>query len=295
MKPAPFDYVAPDSLAAALAAVSAGGAGAKLLAGGQSLVPMLNFRLAQPTLLVDLNRLSELDYIRPAEDGGLRLGAMVRQRRLERDPQVAARAPLLAEAVPSIAHAQIRNRGTLGGSLAHADPAAELPVVAVALRARLRLARAGGERWVDAAAFFAGLFATALEPDEVLVEVALPPPPPRAGWSFLEVSRRPGDYAQMGVAAMVALDEDGRCREARLVFLGAGTAPLEARRSAGRLLGERPAPAAIASVAEAARAEIAPREDVHASADFKRHLARVLTARGLALAAEWARHGSAAP
>ena len=153
-------------------------------------------------------------------------------------------------------------------------------MVAVALRARLRLQRTGGERWVDAAAFFAGLFATALEPDEVLVEVALPPPPPRAGWSFLEVSRRPGDYAQMGVAAMVALDEDGRCREAR--------------RSAGLLLGERPAPAAIASVAEAARAEIAPREDVHASADFKRHLARVLTARGLALAADRARHGSAA-
>jgi CO/xanthine dehydrogenase FAD-binding subunit len=289
MKPASFDYVAPDTLAAALAAVAEGGAGAKLLAGGQSLVPMLNFRLAQPAVLVDLNRLHELDFIRPAEDGGLRLGAMVRQRRLERDPQVAARAPLLAEAVPAIAHPQIRNRGTLGGSLAHADPAAELPAVAVALRARLRLERIGGDRWVEAGSFFAGLFTTALLPDEILVEVAVPPPPPRTGWCFLEVARRPGDYAQLGVAAMISLDEEGRCREARLVFLSVGTAPLDARRAAGLLHGEMPAGAAIAAAAAAAQQEIEPRGDIHASADFKRHLARVLTARALGKAAERAR------
>jgi CO/xanthine dehydrogenase FAD-binding subunit len=289
MKPAPFDYVAPDSLAGALAALAEGGADAKLLAGGQSLVPMLNFRLARPSLLVDLNRLRDLDFVRSGEDGGLRLGAMVRQRRLERDREVAALAPLLSEAVPSIAHPQIRNRGTLGGSLAHADPAAELPAVAVALRARLRLARQGGDRWVEAESFFTGLFTTALEPDEILVEVALPPPPPRTGWCFVEIARRLGDYAQAGLAAMVSLDDDGRCREARLVFLSAGTAPLEARRAAALLRGETPAGAVVAAAAAAAQQEVAPRADVHASAEFKRHLVGVLTARALGQAAARAR------
>jgi CO/xanthine dehydrogenase FAD-binding subunit len=293
MKPAPFDYVAPDSLAAALEAVAEGGADAKLLAGGQSLVPMLNFRLARPALLVDLNRLRELDYVRAAEDGGLLVGAMVRQRRLERDPRIAALAPLLSEAVPAIAHPQIRNRGTLGGSLAHADPAAELPAVAVALRARLRLERQGGSRWVEAGSFFAGLFTTALQPDEILVEVALPPSPPRTGWCFAEVARRPGDYAQVGVAAMISLDPDGRCSEARLVLLSVGTAPFEARRAAGLLRGETPAGAVLAAAAAAAREEIEPRGDVHASADFKRHLARVLTARALGIATTRARQQAA--
>lgn len=296
MKPAPFDYVAPDSLAAALEAVAAGGADAKLLAGGQSLVPMLNFRLVRPAVLVDLNRVRELDYVRADEDGGgLRLGAMVRQRRLERDPRVAALAPLLSEAVPAIAHPQIRNRGTLGGSLAHADPAAELPAVAVALRARLRLERQGGDRWVEAGDFFAGLFTTALLPDEILVEVALPPAPPRTGWCFLEVARRPGDYAQVGVAAMISLDTDGRCGEARLVFLSVGAAPFEARRAAGLLHGEAPEGAAVAAAAAAAQEEIEPRGDIHASADFKRHLARVLTARALGKAAARARQQAVSP
>ncbi|HVT19532.1 MAG TPA: FAD binding domain-containing protein [Thermoanaerobaculia bacterium] len=289
MKPAAFEYAAPGSLPEALEALARGGADAKVLAGGQSLIPMLNFRLARPALLVDLNRLAELDFVRSGEDGGLRLGAMVRQRRLERDPQIAALAPLLAEAVPAIAHPQIRNRGTLGGSLAHADPAAELPAVAVALRARLRLRRAAGERWVEAESFFPGLFATALEPDEILVEVALPPPPPRAGWCFAEVARRPGDYAQVGLAAMVALDEDGRCREARLVYLSVGQAPVQASGAAALLRGETPAPRAIAAAAEAAADEIEPAGDIHASAGFKRHLARVLAERSLTKAAARAR------
>ncbi|MFL6199083.1 MAG: FAD binding domain-containing protein [Thermoanaerobaculia bacterium] len=281
MKPAPFEYLAPDSLDAALDLLARSGGEAKLLAGGQSLIPVMNFRLAQPTLLVDLNRLRGLDYLRE-DAGGLRIGAMTRQRRLERDPLVARLAPLLSEAVPFIAHPQIRNRGTVGGSLAHADPAAELPAVAVALDARFRLQRAGGERWVEARDFFAGLFTTVLEPDEMLVEVALPPPPPNTGWAFLEVARRHGDYAQVGIAARVSLDEAGLCREARLVYLSVGDGPVEAREAARMLAGTDLSDEAIAAAADkASRDEMDPTGDIHASADFKRHLARVLTGRAL--------------
>jgi carbon-monoxide dehydrogenase medium subunit len=293
MKPAPFEYLAPDSLDAALDLLARSGGEAKLLAGGQSLIPVMNFRLAQPTLLVDLNRLRGLDYLRE-DAGGLRIGAMTRQRRLERDPLVARLAPLLREAVPFIAHPQIRNRGTVGGSLAHADPAAELPSVAVALDARFRLQRAGGERWVEARDFFAGLFTTVLEPDEMLVEVALPPPvslpSSRTGWAFLEVARRHGDYAQVGIAARVTLDDAGLCREARLVYLSVGDGPVEAREAARMLAGTDLSSEVIAAASEkASRDEMDPTGDIHASADFKRHLARVLTGRALRRA--WSRAG----
>ena len=292
MKPAPFEYQAPDSLDAALDVLARHGGDAKVLAGGQSLIPVMSFRLAQPALLVDLNKISELDFLRRAEDGGLRIGAMTRQRRVERDPLVKEVAPLLAETVPWIAHPQIRNRGTVGGSLAHADPAAELPAVAVALRGRFRLRKAGGERWVEAADFFAGLFTTALEPDELLVEIALPPMPPRTGWSFQEIARRHGDYATVGVAALVTLGEDGVCREARLVYLSAGDTPKEARGAAALLAGSDLGPAAVTAAAEkASRDELSPFSDVHATALFKRHLARVLTGRALRSAAERARNG----
>jgi aerobic carbon-monoxide dehydrogenase medium subunit len=292
MKPAPFEYQAPTSVEAALEALARHGGEAKLLAGGQSLIPVMNFRLAQPALLVDINRLAELDFVRRGEDGELRIGALVRQRRLERDRLVAEAAPLLAEAVPFIAHPQIRNRGTFGGSLAHADPAAELPAIAVALRARFRLLKAGAERWVEAGDFFGGLFTTALEPDELLVEAAIPALAPRTGWAFLEVARRLGDYAQVGVAALVTLGEDGRCREARLVYLSVGDAPVEAREAARLLVGEEISSQAVAAAAEKASIdEIDPAGDVHATAEFRRHLARVLTGRALRRAAERARNG----
>jgi aerobic carbon-monoxide dehydrogenase medium subunit len=286
MKPAPFEYQAPASLDAALALLAHRGGEAKLLAGGQSLIPVMNFRLAEPALLVDINKLTELDFIRRDEDGGLRIGALTRQRRLERDLAVAEAAPLLHETMPFIAHPQIRNRGTFGGSLAHADPAAELPAVAVALRAQLRLRKADGERWVNAADFFAGLFTTSLEPDEMLVEAAIPPLPPRTGWAFLEIARRHGDYAQVGIAALVTLDDAGRCREARLVYLSAGDVPVEAREAERLLAGQEISPAAIAAAAEKAAQEIRPFSDLHATADFKRHLARVLTRRALRKATE---------
>jgi CO/xanthine dehydrogenase FAD-binding subunit len=281
MKPAPFEYLAPDSLDAALDILANRGGEAKLLAGGQSLIPVMNFRLAQPSLLVDLNRLRDLDYIKE-DGGGLRIGAMTRQRRLERDPLVRRLAPLLREAVPFIAHPQIRNRGTVGGSLAHADPAAELPAVAVALNARFRLQRAGGERWVEARDFFAGLFTTVLEPDEMLVEMVLPIPPPQTGWAFLEVARRHGDYAQVGIAAWISFDGRNRCQEARLVYLSVGDGPVEAREAARMLVGTDLSGTVIAAAADkASREEMDPTGDIHASADFKRHLARVLTDRAL--------------
>lgn len=281
MKPAPFAYVAPRSLAEALALMARHGDEGKALAGGQSLLPVLNFRLAQPAVLVDLNGVGELALLAAAEDGGLRMGALTRHRQLEREALVAERAPLLAEAVHHIAHPQIRNRGTVGGSLAHADPKAELPALAVALEARFKLQREGGERWVNAADFYTGLFSTDLAADELLTEIAWPELPAGSGWAFEEAARRHGDYAQVGVAAIVRVDGGGRCNAARLVFLAVGEGPLVASAASAALVGETPSEASIAAAAEAASKEIKPSADVHASAEFKRHLSRVLTARAL--------------
>ncbi len=285
MKPPPFAYVAPRSLEDLLEALAEHGGDAKILAGGQSLLPVLNFRLAQPAVLIDINGVAELDFLRAGDDGGLRIGALVRQRRLERDPHVAHRAPLLAEALPFVAHPQIRNRGTFGGSLAHADPAAELPAVALASEARFRLVRKGGDRWVAAHDFFTGLFATALEPDELLAEIALPAPEPGSGTAFVELARRHGDYAMAGVAARVALDREGRCRTAKLVYLSVGDGPVDARHAAEQLVGRTIDAESISAASEiAATTEIDPVGDIHASADFKRHLVRVLTGRALTTA-----------
>ena len=289
MKPAPFDYQAPQSLEEALSLKAQYGDDAKFLAGGQSLIPAMNFRLVQASLLVDVNGLPGLDFIQEAHGGELRVGALTRQRKLERDPLVARHAPLLHETMPFVAHPQIRNRGTLGGSLAHADPAAELPVVAVALGARLRAQSARGDRWITADDFFKGLFTTDLAADEMLVEVALPALPPRTGTAFMEFARRRGDYALMGVAAVVTLDGDGVCQQARLVYLNAGDGPVSAQQAAGHLRGEKPSAKVIEAAAASAGDEINPMGNVHASPDYQRHLARVLTRRALTLALERAR------
>lgn len=263
------------------------GGEAKLLAGGQSLVPAMNFRMIRPSILVDLNRLDEMDYIVPTDDGGLRIGAMTRQRRLETDPLVSERAPLLAAAMPHIAHPQIRNRGTLGGSLAHADPAAELPVIAVALGATIRVRSAGGAREISAEQCFTGMFTTDLSPGEVLVEVEIPPMPRRMGWAFLEAARRHGDYAMLGVAVVVLLDESGACRDARLVYLNAGDGPVKAGQASSSLIGSHGEPAACEqSAAIASEDEIEPLGNLHASPRYQRHLAKVLTVRALAAAFE---------
>jgi carbon-monoxide dehydrogenase medium subunit len=285
MKPAPFEYYAPTSVEQALAHLAEHGYEAKVLAGGQSLVPMMNFRLVQPSVLVDLNSIPDLEFIQPDEGGGLRIGALTRHYQVELDPLVAARTPLLHEAVPKIGYPQIRRRGTLGGSLCHADPSAELVAVSVALNAHFRLRSPRGERWVPAQDFFLGLFTTVLEPDELMVEVALPPLPARTGASFLEVARRRHDFALVGVAALVSLDENGGCRQARMVFLSAGDRPMEAHRAAEVLTGQAPTPEAIRAAAEiAASDDIDPSSDIHATAEFRRHLAKVLARRALELA-----------
>ena len=289
MKPAPFLYEAVRSVAEALASLARHGTDAKPLAGGQSLIPAMNFRLAKPAALIDLNPVTELAYAR--DDGGtLRLGAMTRQAVVERDADVRRLAPLLAEALPHVAHAQIRNRGTVGGTVAHADPAAEIPAVFVALNARFVLRGPGGTRELPAERFFTGLFATALQPGELLVEIVVPPAAPRTGTAFLEVARRHGDYALAGVAAAITLDERGRVGAARIALLGVGEGPVLAARAAKALTGETPSPKAIAEAAEAAGAkDIDPPGDLHASAAYRRQLATVLTRRALTAAIERAR------
>ena len=213
------------------------------------------------------------------------VGAMTRQRDLERNSDVERITPLLFEAMPHIAHPQIRTRGTLGGSLAHADPAAELPVIAITAGAAMKATGPDGDRWIEAKDFFQGMFSTALEPEEILVEVTFPARKPHTGWSFEETSRRRGDYVMMGVAVEVELDEGGSAKEVRLVYMNAGDGPIEAQNAAGLLRGQRPNQEVFAAAAaEAADNEIDPMGSVHASIDFQRHLARVLTARALAKA-----------
>ncbi|HEX2208444.1 MAG TPA: xanthine dehydrogenase family protein subunit M [Longimicrobium sp.] len=282
MKPASFEYHRPDSVDQALALLAEHGYDAKLLAGGQSLVPAMNFRLATPAALIDLNRIPGLDGISET-DGTLRMGAMVRQRAAERSPIVAVRAPLLAETLPYVAHAQIRNRGTIGGTIAHADPAAEIPAVMLALDARFHLRGPNGMRSIAVGDFFNGLFGTALEAaEEMLVEVEIPPMEPRTGWAFEEISRRHGDYALAGLAATVRVDDDGRCTDARLAFLSLADRPVLAAEAASLLIGQAPAEDAIRAAADAAaRRDIDPPADIHASADYRRQLANVLVRRVL--------------
>lgn len=286
MKPAPFEYHAPDSIEEALTLVHNLGDEAKLLAGGQSLVPAMNFRVVQPTALIDLNRIKELDYVR--QDGDcLRIGAMTRERTLEFDPLIAQKFPLLNEAMQYVAHPQIRNRGTIGGSLANADPAAELPVLMLALDARLKVRNAAAERWVEAQDFFSGMFTTDLGTGEMLVEIELPSQPARTGWSFLEVAPRAGDYALMGVAAVVTWNEQGKCQAAKLVYLNAGDGPVNAKGAAGLLQNATVSEKLIDEAATlASQQEINPFGNIHASPEFQRHLARVLTKRALQQALE---------
>jgi carbon-monoxide dehydrogenase medium subunit len=289
MKPAPFEYFIPDSIEQALELMHEHGDGAKILAGGQSLVPAMNFRIHQPGVLIDLNRVPELGYIH--EDGNvIRVGAMTRVRQLEFDDLIAKRTPLLHETVPFIAHPQIRNRGTIGGSLVNADPAAELPVLMLTLDTRLKARSVSGERWVDAQDFFMGMFTTSLMPDEILVEIEMPVVPPHTGWSFMEVSPRVGDYALMGVAAIVNLDEDRKCKGAKLVYLNAGDGPVDGREAAKRLKGLQLNDSLIESTAKfASQNEITPFGNVHASPDFQRHLANVLTKKTLKKAVQRAK------
>jgi CO/xanthine dehydrogenase FAD-binding subunit len=287
LKPAPFEYHRPESLDEALAILAESGSDTKALAGGQSLVPAMNFRLARPAVLVDLNRLDPLAYITESPDGGLRIGAMTRQRAAERSAAVAGKAPLLFEAMPWIAHPQIRNRGTMGGSLAHADPAAELPAVMVALDARFVLRSRSASRTVPAQGFYTGILSTTLRPDELLTEILIPLRSAHTGTAFMELARRQGDFALVGVAVEVVLNQGGGCSSARIVLLSVGDGPVLATTAMAALVGNAPTASLIEDAARlAGEADIDPPSDIHASSAYRRHLARVLVRRAVARAAE---------
>jgi aerobic carbon-monoxide dehydrogenase medium subunit len=283
VKPAPFDYSAPRTLDDAVQMLKAGGPTAKVLAGGQSLVPLLNFRLAVPTLLVDLNRIDELAYV-TQRDRGVAIGAMTRQVSVERDAYLARVQPLLHEAIGWIGHPAIRSRGTIGGSLAHADPAAELPAVAVCLGAKLGVIGPNGRRSISAEDFFQGYLSTALEADEILTEVWLPSLRPGTGQVWLESARRHGDFALVGVAVSISLDH--KCvGEVRIVLTGVGGKPVRVREAETLLIGSSVEERAGAA-ADLVRSVIEPDTDLHASREYRAHLAAVLTERAIRLAHE---------
>jgi carbon-monoxide dehydrogenase medium subunit len=289
MKPAPFEYHDPDSLAEAIALLDRYEGEARLLAGGQSLVPLMNFRLASPAAIIDLNRVGGLAYIR--EDAGrVRIGAMTRQRAIEFSPLIRQRIPLLAEATRMVGHPPTRTRGTIGGSLAHADPAAEYPCVALALDAEMVLRSAAGERVVAAADFFQGLMFTAIRPREILAEIRFPITPPDAGYAFEEFSLRHGDFALAGVAAIVA-PNGVRGMTVRLAACAVGETPVRLRATEEAIRGGGDDDA-IAAAVRIAGESVEPAGDIHASADYRRHLVRVLTRRALVRAIESARQGN---
>jgi len=278
MKPAAFEYHDPTTTAEAMRLLAQFGEHARPLAGGQSLVPLMNLRLIKPSHLVDLNGIHELDYLTPA-NGELRIGAMTRQRQLERSPAIGERWPLLREATRYVGHVQIRNRGTVGGSLSHAYPSAELPVAMVALGASFVLRKSNGQRTVRAEEFFVSPMTTLLEPDELLVEIRVPELPPKTGWSFQEVSRRYGDFALAGVAALVTLDGDGAISRARLAFTG--PIPHRPTKAEELLVGHKPGAELFRRVARQAIERMDQDSDIHASADYRRHACEVLARRAL--------------
>jgi CO/xanthine dehydrogenase FAD-binding subunit len=288
MKPAPFRYVAARSLEQALALKAEHGDEARFLAGGQSLVPTMNFRLTQPAMLIDINPLDELAGVRNGGDR-VRIGALTRYRSLERDPTTAVKLPLIAEALPVIAHPQIRNRGTIGGNLAHADPASEMPAIVLTLGGRLRAQSVRGERWIEARDFFVGALTTALETDEMLTEIELPVAAAGSGACFLEMSRRRGDFAIIGVACMVRLNPQGQCAEARIGLCNAGDGPVYADQASDSLVGREIGEREIAEAAALVQGAIDPGGSIHASKDYQRHIAGVLTVRALTAANERAR------
>jgi len=285
MKPAAFEYIVADSIDMAVASLAQAGGDAKIIAGGQSLVPMLNFRLLRPSVLVDINRIPDLAYVR--EDGNvIRVGALTRHHQLETSPLIAAHFPVLSEAMAHVAHLAIRNRGTIGGSLSHADPAAELPMMALLLDAELRIVSSAATRTVAARDFFRDALSVDLAEDEIVTEIVLPKLPPNTGWGFEEVARRSGDFALAAVAVTLALS-DGRIAQARIAMTGVAPTARRVAEAERLLIGQRLDDGVGSDVIEAVRAAAEPPTDLHASSDYRRHLVGVLAAR--ALAAAWSR------
>jgi aerobic carbon-monoxide dehydrogenase medium subunit len=292
MKPAPFTYLAPRSLEDAVGELSEHGADARVLAGGQSLVRLMNARLATPSVLVDINRIPGLDGI-DATDGVLRIGALVRQRASELSPVIATEAPLFAEAGAHVGHASVRKRGTVVGSVAFADPSAELPAALLAADGEAVALGPGGERTIPADELFAGPFTTTLRPGELLTALRVPRAGgPGTGHAFVEVARRHGDLPVCGVAAVLRLDDAGRVGHVRIALCGVDERPVRARAAEDLLAGGEPGEEAFAEAAARAAADVTPRADAHGSAGYRRHLARVLTRRCLHRALHRAQEGA---
>jgi CO/xanthine dehydrogenase FAD-binding subunit len=277
MKPPPFEYVVADSVEGAVAALGRGDA--KVLAGGQSLVPMLNFRLLRPSILVDINRIPDLAFIADESDA-IRIGALTRHFQLETSPAIARHFPVLSAAMEHVAHLAIRNRGTIGGSLSHADPAAELPMMALMLDATLTVASPEGQRTIAARDFFLGALSVDLGPQDLVTAIALPKPPAGTGWGFEEVARRHGDFALAAVATTLTV-ADGTIAQARIAMTGVDETPKRADDAEAMLAGQALTPALREAVIESVRASVTPNTDLHASADYRRHLIGVLTGRAL--------------
>lgn len=288
MKPAPFQYFTPLRVDEVLDLLHQGGGEAKVLAGGQSLLPLLNFRLVKPGALIDINGVNELSYIRPA-NGSLAIGAIARQKEVLASPEVQRQCSLVSEALAYVGHTATRNRGTVCGSIAHADPAGEMPVVATALDAAMVLHSANGARTLRPGEFFQTYFTTAMEPDELLAEVQFPVLGPRTGSAFLEVSRRQGDFAIVAVAAVVTLNESGRVQKASVALGGVGGVPVRAAAVERALSGAEPTANALAESAALVKGEIEPEDDIQASAEYRKDVAAVLVRRGLQAAVDRAR------
>jgi len=280
MKLPPFEYACPTRLPEAVALLAARNGDAKLIAGGQSLVPMLAFRLAAPTLLVDLRKLPELRKIEISADS-VGLGSMVRWCDILADARLRTAHPLLRAAVAEVAHYQIRNRGTIGGSIAHADPAAEMPGIALTCEAEIATVGTAGARVIKAADFFLGPLMTALEPDEIIVEIRLPPWPARRRWGFQEFARRRGDFAMAAAAVWYDQDDGGKARNAHVGAIGVGDRPQRLTAVEAVLNGRIIDAAAIAQAEAAAAAAVDPQTDIHASADYRRALIGTMVERAL--------------
>jgi CO/xanthine dehydrogenase FAD-binding subunit len=285
VKPASFEYVVADSVNSAVAALSAAGGDAKIIAGGQSLVPMLNFRLLRPSILVDINRIPDLSFI-DENVSAIRIGALTRHHQIETSAVIARHLPVLCFAMTHVAHLAIRNRGTIGGSLSHGDPAAELPMLALLLDAQLHIASRSGRRTISAHDFFLDALTVDLADGDIVTEIMLPKLPPRTGWGFEEVARRAGDFALAAAAATVTVS-GGTIMQARIALTGVGATAMRAGNAEALLAGRPLDRKALDGVMDAVRERVQPTTDLHASADYRRHLAGVLAGR--AVGAAWRR------
>jgi aerobic carbon-monoxide dehydrogenase medium subunit len=290
LKPAPFDYVAPSSLEAAVQALAAADGDGKVMAGGQSLVPLLNFRMTRPTVVVDLMQIPGLSFIEARGDS-IAIGALTRHAELEFSDLIARKLPVMSAAMPHVAHLAIRNRGTIGGSLSHADPAAELPMLTLFYGATIRAQGPRGRRDIAAEDFFVSALATCLEPDEIVFEIEFPPLAAHNGWAFEEVARRFGDFALACVALSIER-RDNEVADARVAVMGVAETPLRLREAEQALRGVEGTAASAAKFADIVRASVSPNSDIHVSADYRRSLVGALAERAFMTA--WTRAGGAA-